>query len=189
MKEHIVTDVVRIIQKGGIGIFPMDTIYGLVGSALNKESVERIYAVRERSPEKPCIILIADPDEVKKFSVRVTNADQKLLKKYWPGPFSLILDCNDTGLEYLHRGTQSLAFRVPDNAALRDFLRLTGPLVAPSANPEGREPATTIEMAKQYFGDAVDFYVDVGEKTGEPSTVIKIEDGHGTILRDGRKKG
>ncbi len=86
---------------------------------------------------------------------------------------------------HLHRGSGTLAFRVPDNAKLRELLNETGPLIAPSANTENNPPAETIEEAQAYFGDSVDVYEDAGTLHGNPSTLIKIEHGRVIILRKG----
>ena len=76
---------------------------------------------------------------------------------------------------YLHRGTNSLAFRLPANKGLQELISQTGPLVAPSANMEGLPPATTIDEAENYFGDKVNFYIGDGKIAGKPSKLIKIE--------------
>ena len=90
--------------------------------------------------------------------------------------------------EYLHRGTKTLAFRIPKAAWLRKLLQETGPLIAPSANFEGEPPALTIRAAKKYFGENVDFYADAGRLVSKPSTLIKIERGKVTVLREGAVK-
>ncbi|NCN07466.1 tRNA pseudouridine(55) synthase TruB [Candidatus Falkowbacteria bacterium] len=175
---------IDILKKGGIGVVPTDTIYGLVGKALNKNTVERIYKVRKRSPDKPLIILISQISDLNKFGVKIDNKTKKILQKYWPGQVSVILGCHKK-LDYLHRGTNSLAFRLPDNKWLRFLLRKTGPLVAPSANPEGLDPALTIRQAKKYFSNMVDFYIDRGKLESSPSTLVKIEAGNIIVLREG----
>lgn len=85
----------------------------------------------------------------------------------------MIVDCPHESFAYLHRGTQSLAFRLPARQDLIELLKVTGPLVAPSANPEGLAPSQTRAEAGAYFGDTVDFYVE-GPVTGKPSTIIKL---------------
>jgi L-threonylcarbamoyladenylate synthase len=90
-------------------------------------------------------------------------------------------------LYYVHRG-KGLALRIPDNELLQEVLSKTGPIVAPSANREGEEPAATVEVAKEYFGDTVDFYVDGGELKGEASTVISLENGRLQVIREGKHK-
>jgi L-threonylcarbamoyladenylate synthase len=83
---------------------------------------------------------------------------------------SIVFDCND--FEYLHRGKKSLAFRLPHNKDLIDILKISGPIVAPSANIEGAKPAENIKEAKSYFGDKIDFYLDVGTIKSKPSKII-----------------
>ena len=161
-------------QQGRIAVMPTDTIYGLVCSALNRESVEKIYQLRRRAPEKPCIILIGDIAELEKFSIKLSREEKNKLKKYWTGPVSIILDCLDDKFSYLHRGTKGLAFRIPQEPDLRNLLIRTGPLIAPSANTEGMPPAKNIAEARTYFGDAVDLYLDGGEIISQPSKVVEF---------------
>ncbi len=212
--EQSQKQIIEILKQGGIGIFPTDTIYGLVGRALLPETVERIYKVRKRQPDKPFIILISSIDDLKLFGININNLDpspalpprrgegvnsaafpykvegvsRKILKKYWPGPVSIILPCPEEGFEYLHRGTKNLAFRLPDKNDLIKILKQTGPLVAPSANPEGLILAKTIKEAEKYFGQQVDFYFDAGRMESEPSTLIKIENNKIEVIRQGAAK-
>ena len=175
--------IIEILKKGGIGVLPTDTIYGLVGSALKKETVERIYEVRKREKKKPLIILISCPKDLKIFKIKIKPFQKKLIKKFWPGPFSLIFDCKSKKFEYLHRGKKSLAFRVPRPKWLREFLKDVGPLVAPSANLSGMPHAKTIKEAKRYFGKSIDFYYDFGKIDKKPSTIIDIRKKEIKILR------
>ncbi len=171
-----------ILKTGGIGVLATDTLYGVVGQALNQATVERIYSVKERTPTKPFIILISDPADVELFGINLTREEERILEQYWPGPVSVILDCFGPKFEYLHRDTHSLAFRLPAKPELTSLIARTGPLVAPSANPEGLTPAPSIDAARAYFGDTVDFYIGgpVGDK---PSKIIKITSGGVEILR------
>jgi L-threonylcarbamoyladenylate synthase len=171
MKE---SEVIKSLKRGGIGVMPTDTIYGLMGSALNKKAVERIYRARRREKNKPFIVLISSLNDLKKFRVKVNGAHLKILKLLWPGPISVILPCPNKKFFYLHRGKDTIAFRLPKNKQLREFLKKTGPLVAPSANVAGKPPARTIKEAKKYFGDRIDFYFDKGRRGGDPSSVVAI---------------
>lgn len=177
LNEHI-----TLLKSGGIGVIATDTLYGIVGQALNKATVERVYAVKERTPTKPFIILIHDLQDVELFGVTLTSDVRARLKAYWPGPVSIILDCPNDAFHYLHRGTNALAFRLPNKPELQHILKETGPLVAPSANPEGLTPAVDIEKAREYFGDSVDFYSE-GVVSTTPSKIIKITDDGEEILR------
>lgn len=203
---------IKILKKGGIGVMPTDTIYGLLGSALNPKTVERIYEVRKRRPDKPLIILISSITDLKKFGIKISKEVEIILKKYWPGKVSIILPLSKGKLEgvqdtnhrsrvklgmtnkeedkfsYLHRGTNTLAFRLPKNKWLQELLKETGPLVAPSANPEGSPPATDIKEAQEYFGNQADFYLPGKIDSDEPSTIIEITDGKIKVLREGAVK-
>ena len=164
---------------------PTDTIYGLAGLALNPKTVARIYQLRSRDLQKPMIILISDVADLETFNIEIDNKTWVILKKYWPGKMSIILPCEDAKFSYLHRGGKSLAFRLPDRKDLRDLIKKVGPLVVPSANIEGAKPSETIEEAKKYFGDKVDFYIDGGRIKSQPSTLIKINKGQIRVLRKG----
>ena len=163
-----------LIREGKVGVMPTDTLYGIVASAFDHEAIERVYRVKDRMPVKPPIILISSIDDLTLFGVTATEPEMKVLSEVWPGPVSVVLSCDDEAFEYLHRGARSLAFRLPDKRDLRDFLADSGPLIAPSANLEGHPPATTIEEAKKYFGDRVDFYIDGGVIEGTASIIIRV---------------
>lgn len=178
----------EILKKGGIAVIPTDTLYGIVASARIPKSVERVYRVRGRESGKPCIVLISDTAGLEEFGVALTISEIEFLKRYWPGAVSVVLSCTEERFLYLHRGTGTLAFRVPDNQWLREILQETGPLIAPSANPAGLPPATTIDEAKRYFHDQVDAYVDGGSMISESSTVVRLSADGSKVLRVGKVK-
>jgi L-threonylcarbamoyladenylate synthase len=161
------------LNEGGVAVIPTDTIYGVVTQAANESAVEKIYKLKQRTPSKPFIILIDSFDDVTQFGVELVDTLKDQLSHYWPGPVSIILECKNPHFEYLHRGTQSLAFRFPDNENLRNLIELTGPLVAPSANPEGLSPAKTIKEAEAYFPEGIDMFLE-GPTNETPSKIIRI---------------
>lgn len=175
----------KILENDGIAVLPTDTLYGLVGSALSKKAVERIYKLRRRNLKKPMIILIGSIDTLKLFNIKVDGKLKKMLNKFWPGKVSIILLCHSKKFTYLHRGAKKLAFRLPAKRGLLNLLKKTGPLVAPSANIEGLPPAKTIKEAKKYFKDKVDFYIGKGKIDSLPSTLIEIENGKVIVKRKG----
>jgi len=181
-------DIINILKNGGIGVLATDTLYGLVGSAFNTEAVERIFRVRKRRPDKPLIVLVHSIKDLELFGISESSVEVKEAQKYWPGKVSIILPCPDLKFEYLHRGKQTIAFRLPDKPRLLEILKETGPLVAPSVNHEGEPPAHTIAEAKNYFGNDSDFYEDEGLLLSEPSLIIKIIGTETTVIRKGSQE-
>ena len=183
------SEIVNLLKEGKVGVMPTDTIYGLVGSALNPQTVEEIYLLRKRATDKPFIVLISSINDLGKFGVFLTKEQKEFLEKNWPNPLSVILPVVGEEYKYLHRGKNSIAFRMPNDAKLLETLKQTGPLVAPSANFEGEKAAETIEEAKEYFGGRAAFYLDEGRLRSRPSTVVRLyEDGTRIILREGSFK-
>lgn len=171
------------IREGKIGVLPTDTIYGLVCSAFAQRSVEEIYKLKGRKSDKPLIVLIASKDDLVKFGVVTNKSTNKVCDKYWPGPVSIIFPCKDEALSYIHRGGETIAFRVPKPKWLRKLLLEVGPLVAPSANPEGQPPANDVNEAKRYFGNRVSFYINGGKLDSPPSTIISLVGGNEHQIR------
>ncbi len=164
-----------VLKEGGVGVLPTDTLYGIVGSALVPETVERIYELKHRDERKPLIVLISDIEMLEQFGVVLSEELMGKLAAYWPGPYTVILPTIDDEFSYLHRGGGTIGFRLPDNDDLRELIRAVGPIVAPSANIEGRPPAKNITEAQTCFGSDGDFYVDGGELTGKPSTILEFD--------------
>lgn len=168
-------ELIESLKNGGVAVIPTDTIYGIVGLASSKEATERIYELKGRDKSKPFIVLISSVDDLKLLDIELDEDSRKLIQKYWPGKVSIVLQ----------RSSDNLAARLPDYPELRELIKETGPLAAPSANPEGLPPAKDIQEAINYFGDKVDYYVDGGELNSNPSTLIKIENGKVIVLRKG----
>jgi L-threonylcarbamoyladenylate synthase len=172
--KYPIKKISEIIAAGELVVLPTDTLYGLVASALNPRAIKKIYRVKKRDPQKPLITLIASKRDLKMFGLKLTPAQTATLKKLWPGPTSVII--------------KGQAFRLPALPALRLLLRATGPLVAPSANPEGLAPAKSAREAEAYFGSQVALYVAGPVKTGAPSTLLKLDEaGQIELLRSGAR--
>ncbi|MEK7585601.1 MAG: L-threonylcarbamoyladenylate synthase [Patescibacteria group bacterium] len=164
-------EVIKILKNGGVGIMPTDTIYGLVGQALNKSVVKRICEIKQRPKIKSFIVLISTISDLKKFEIKPDKATLEILHQVWPGPTSVAL-------------TAKFAFRLPLQAKLRALIKQTGPLIATSVNPNGLPPAKNIKEARGYFGDRVDFYFAGHKpKSTKPSKLISIQRGKIKIIR------
>ena len=167
--------------QAGVAVIPTDTLYGIVASAFSPKAVERIYKIKERGKTKPLIVLISSVKDLEKFGIKGD------FSKIFIPKVSVLVQCKNNKFKYIHRGTNEIAFRLisKKNKNLFNLINKVGPIVAPSANKESDKPAETIKMAKEYFGEKVDCYIDGGRKVGEPSTLIRVNNGKIEILRQG----
>ena len=170
------------IRNGEIGILPTDTLYGICTSATARQAIEKIYHLKGRDHHKPLITLISSMSQLDEF-IALSPFARKVARENWPGSCSIIFPCDSSEMDYLHRGTHSLAFRLPDSPSLIKFINKTGPIVAPSANPQGEPPAQTIAQAKEYFSRDINIFVDAGTKNSSPSKLLKTEGAKTVQLR------
>jgi len=175
--------VVQVLKEGGIVCAPTDTIYGLLADASNRKAVERLYELR-RPSGRPFIVLIPDVEDALNFDIRMPRLGFPLLSL----GLTVIFQKRTTIPTYLTRWRKSLALRVPIQGTFITKLmkEFGGPLVAPSANPEGMPPARDVKEAMNYFGDKIDLYVRGAKLEGKPSTIVKfVSDKAIKIVREG----
>jgi len=175
----------QLNSLGTIGVLPTDTVYGVVARADDPAAVQRLYDLKHREG-KPGTLIAATVDQLVELGLKARYL--KAVEQYWPGAVSVIIPCGPE-LEYLHEGKFSLAVRVPDQPELQKLLARTGPLLTSSANHPNEPTATTVAMARNYFGEDVDFYIDGGDLSGhQPSTIIRVVDDAIEVLREGAVK-
>ena len=163
-----------VLDGGGCIVVPTDTVYGIASHADNPSALQR---VKGRTDAFPPPILIADIEAAWELVHPVRVEVERLARRFWPGPLTLILPTDRTDLSLAH-DIGTLGLRVPDHNELRELLRRTGPLVVSSANKHGHQPATTVEEAISQLGDEVGLYVDSGPTPGpSPSTVVDCQAG------------
>lgn len=168
------------LQNGDIAVVRTDTIYGIIALADTQLAVEKVFTAKRRNLSKQCIVLVSDPSHIPGYGehvLRVSSAHTQ--------PTSVIVPAT-TQPEWLLRGGDTIAYRITRDPFLRSVIEAVGPVIAPSANPEGLPPARTIIEAKNYFKDKVDCYIDGGEvpKTTPASQIIEIlEDGATRVIR------
>ncbi len=179
-------DLINLINNGRVGVLPTDTIYGLVCRADNEQAVERLYKLKERQ-HKPGTVIAASIDQLVDLGFK--RRYLKAVEQFWPGAVSVVIPSLDASTNYLRMGLPDIAIRVSNDKKLQNLLSKTGALLTSSANLANKDPANTVEEAKQYFDDNVDFYVNGGNLADrEPSTIIKIIDDEIEVLRPGAVK-
>ncbi len=185
-EQNNLSKISQNILNGEIVFIPTDTLYGISVTAFNATAVEKVYDLKQRQENKPFIILISDIKDLQKFDLETTEFENKFLEINWPAPLSVVLLCKSEKFKYLHRGTNSLAFRMPDLKILTDLIKITGPITSTTLNLSGETPITNLSEAQKKFGNQIDLYIESNiNGDSKPSTVIKLQNNKIEILRQG----
>ena len=175
-------EIINLIQNGAVGVLATDTVYGLVCNASIPAAVERLYAIKNRE-SKPGTVIAASIDQL--VELGIPRRYLKPVEHFWPNPISVVVPVGLLHPE-IHLGKGSIAVRIPNDTVLTDLLLQTGPLLTTSANKPGEPVAASINEARAYFGDIVDFYQDSGTITDhKPSTILRVVDDAIEVLREG----
>lgn len=151
---------VTILRRGGIIAYPTEGVWGLGCDPFNRTAVERILALKGRSPRKGLILIGSDVAQFEPWLVGLTRQHRATLAAGWPDALTWLVPDNGHSPRWLTGQHDSIAVRVPAHPLARELARMFGgPVVSTSANPQGRMAATTQLRARIYFGRRVDFYL------------------------------
>lgn len=191
-KESDLDDLIKLNElktlliEGKLVVFPTETVYGLGGNALNKDSSKAIYEAKGRPSDNPLIVHIARKEDVKLYARIISEDAAKLMDAFWPGPITFIFDKTDIVPKETTGGLDTVALRMPNHPIAQKLILFTGvPIAAPSANISGRPSSTQFKHVYEDFNGRVDAVIDGGESLiGLESTVIDVTD-KPVILRPG----
>lgn len=176
------------IKRGGLVIFPTETVYGLGADATSSSAAKKIYEAKGRPSDNPLIIHIADPHDAEKYTY--TNETYDLLaKKFMPGPLTVVLPAKPIIPMEIRASLPTVAVRCPSHPVANALIRLSGvPIAAPSANLSGSPSPTKASHVIDDMTGRVDMIIDGGDsEVGIESTIVKIEeDGSVLLLRPGK---
>ena len=176
----------EIIRRGGLVVFPTETVYGLGGNALDKDAGVKIFQAKGRPGDNPLIVHIAHPEDAEKFA-ETSEEYYKLAKAFMPGPLTVVLPKKDVVPDSVTGGLDTVAIRCPDHPVARKLIEAAGvPIAAPSANLSGSPSPTTAEHVRCDLDGRVDMIIDGGQsRIGVESTVVSLSGGVCTVLRPG----
>ncbi len=177
----------EIIENGGVVIFPTDTVYGIGCNPYNANAVKKIYEIKSREKIKSLPVLASSIQIVKEISI-IDEFTEKIIKKYWPGPLTLILKLKDKNLKKSLNLEDKIAVRIPNSECTLKLLNKCNLLVGTSANISGdssfTDPQECMKNVKNY-----DVFVDGGTITSKgESTIIEIKNEKIHIIREGALK-
>jgi L-threonylcarbamoyladenylate synthase len=172
------------IKRGGIVIFPTETVYGMGANAFDADACAKIFKVKGRPADNPLIITVSSFEMADGIGV-IPREYIKTIKKIWPSPITFIVKTKKEFPKEVTAGLETIAIRMPAHPVTLELIARCGtPIVGPSANPSKKPTATNASQAIKYFDGKVDCIIDSGRSFfGVESTIIDLE--RFSILRPG----
>lgn len=186
-KDALLRQAGEILKSGGLVAFPTETVYGLGGDGLNKESAKKIYEAKGRPSDNPLIIHIEDMASLNNIVSYVSPQVQKVAEAFWPGPLTMILPKAEAVPDETTGGLKTVAVRMPSHKVARRLIRYAGGYVAaPSANASGKPSPTLAKYVVEDMDGRIDMVIDGGQVgIGLESTIIDMTVNPPQILRPG----
>ncbi len=186
-KDALLRQAGEILKSGGLVAFPTETVYGLGGDGLNRESSKKIYAAKGRPSDNPLIIHIVDMKALAMIAKEISQTVEKVAEAFWPGPLTMILPKSDKVPGETTGGLDTVAVRMPSHRVARKLIEYAGGYVAaPSANASGKPSPTLAKYVIEDMAGRIDMIIDGGEVgIGLESTIIDMTVNPPQILRPG----
>jgi len=182
--------VVEVLRKGGLIIYPTDTVYGLGCDITNHRAIEAICKIRNIKPDKANLSFICyDLSHISDYIKPIDNSTFRVLKKALPGPFTFIFNASHNVPKLLSTNKKTVGIRVPDNDIARCIVKELGnPIVSSSIRDDDEiiEYSTDPELIHEKYQDLVDIVIDGGYGDNVASTVVDCTSGDFEIIREGK---
>lgn len=177
----------NIIKKGGLVAFPTETVYGLGADALNGKAVLDLFAAKNRPLDNPPILHIEDVRDVYKLAQSIPPKAEKLMKRFWPGPLTLVFKRSTLVPAASTAGLNTVAIRMPNHKVALALIKASKcPIAAPSANLAGKPSPTTAMHVFEDLNGRIDAILDCGStEIGVESTVLDLTVNPPMLLRPG----
>jgi tRNA threonylcarbamoyl adenosine modification protein (Sua5/YciO/YrdC/YwlC family) len=184
--KRVVDQALKVIQKGGIIIYPTDTVYGIGADIYNKKAIERIIRLKKETKFKALSLICSSFSQLTEF-VKISNQSFKIMKHCLPGPYTFILEARKMVPKLMLSRQKTAGIRLPEDQFSHMLVNELGhPIIStslPSVNGEVIIDPDNIEL---YFGKHVDLIVDAGFLGNEASSVISLVEDEIKIIREGK---
>ena len=186
--QELIDYVVKVLEKGGVIIYPTDTMYAIGCSIQSQQAVNRICEIKQIKPTKNRFSFIcADLSSIANFA-KVSDFAFKILKRYLPGPYTFVLPASSKVPSVLVQSKKTVGIRIPDYAPILEIVKQLGhPLLTSSLPTDGFdiEDYTDPSLIAEQYGNQVDLILDGGVGGLIPSSVIDLQDDVIDIIREG----
>lgn len=187
-QERNIKTVVECLRKGGVIVYPTDTVYGLGCDIYNTEAIERICAIKKIDPQKAQFSFVcADLSQLSTFTKSIDTPIFRILKRALPGPYTFILEASRSVPKLLKTKKDTVGIRVPDHAITQALIKELGHPIMSVSLPTDVDIAyyTDPEMIQEYYTKKVDLVIDSGIGNVAVSTVIDCTSGQPELIRAG----
>lgn len=189
--ERNISKVVNCLQRGGIVVYPTDTVYGIGCDITNQQAVEKILRFKDINIKKTNLSFICyDMSHISDFVKPLDNSIFKMMKKNLPGPFTFILEANNNVPKLFKANKKTVGIRIPDNKIIREIVKALGnPVLSTSVKNDGDNDDEYIrdpELIEERLGNFADIVIDGGYGGYEGSTVVDCTGGGYEVLRQGK---
>jgi len=184
-QQRLISQVAEVLLNGGVIAYPTDTTYGIGCSIFSKKGIEKIYQIKQREKKKPFSFICASQSDVASYA-KVSNQAFKLMKRFFPGPYTFVLEATNIVPDLLQTKQKTVGIRIPDNKICKALVTTLGhPLVTTSANLSGEEPIGDPRELFNLLKHQLDMVVDGGILTPDVSSVISLLNDRSVVLRKG----
>lgn len=188
--EREIDKIVKVLKKGGLIIYPTDTVYGLGCDITNAKAMEKVAKIKGVKLNKANFSFICyDLSNLSDYVKQIDTATFKILKRNLPGAYTFVLPGNNN-LPKAFKNRSTVGIRIPDNNIIRELVKKLGnPIVSTSIYDEDDlvEYTTDPELIYEKWGSLVDIVIDGGYGDNTPSTIIDLsEEGEVVVLREGK---
>ena len=180
--EWVINEAIDVMAKGGVIIYPTDTVYGLGANIFDNKAVRRVFKIKQRNLLKPLSILVSDTDAIELVS-EISIYQKDMLDKYLPGPYTFILKKSPIVPRVVTAGLSHVGVRVPNNEIACRLANLF-PITTTSANLSDENVLTTPEEILDQLECDVDLVIDVGPlESNKASTIVDLTTSQPTFIR------
>ena len=186
-QERLIRQVVEILKRGGIIVYPTDTLYGLGCDIFQHKAVERICQIKNISPQKAQFSFVCyDLSDLSRYAKQLNTPVYRTLKQFLPGPYTFILEASKEVPKILKTKKDTVGIRIPDNKIARCIVKELGnPILSATLPGELVEDYTDPEIIHDKFEKLVDVVIDGGIGGITPSTVIDFTRDEAQVVREG----
>ncbi|MFM7201418.1 MAG: L-threonylcarbamoyladenylate synthase [Myxococcota bacterium] len=187
-QERLIRQVVKVLEAGGVIIYPTDTVYGFGCDLENRKAIERLYQLKQADRKKPMSIICPDLSQLSAYCASLPTSSYRVIKRLTPGAYTFILEASDKVPRMMLTRQRTIGIRVPDSPICQAILKMLGrPILSSSITLH-----TTDHMIEdpdeieEEWGNRVELVLDGGILVAEPSSIVDLTSGSPEVIRVGK---